>query len=372
MERLSQAGIHGHGSEELRLYESRLCRYFAREYGRLEDHPERRLRDYGISTREGPMWQETEALMSQHYDERPEFFQAFLDTRYLAYSMAYYGATPAAVVHSDRSLEAAQQAKFELICQRARLRGDERIFSIGCGFAPLETFLLENYPGVQVVSITPSQVQADYIRTRMQDAVHPLSCGRIRLIQGDFATATASDLGRERYDLVFAVGMFEHVNNLHSAFHRIATLLRANGRCFLHLIVSQPLFPQYLDARRTLIGRYFPGGRVWPFREIREQTEFFDLVDCWFVNGLNYWRTLDEWHRRFWAHMDQLYGPVLSLEGVRHWNDYFSLCKTVLFAPLEGRVYGNGHYLFRKKTNGSDSAIRGPQGQDCIETPEGE
>lgn len=349
MELLSQAGIQAYGSDELRLYETRLCRYFSREYQRLEDDPDRRLRDCGISTREGPMWRNTEALMSQHYDERPELFQAFLDTRYLAYSMAYYGATPEAVMQSARSLEAAQRAKFELICHRARLQGDERIFSIGCGFGPLETFLLENYPGVEVVSITPSRVQAEYIRARMQDAAHPLSCGRMRLIQGDFATATESDLGHERYDLVFAIGMFEHVNNLESAFGRIASLLGANGRCFLHLIVSQPLFPQYMDSSHTLIGRYFPGGRIWPFREIQDQTAFFELVDCWFINGLNYWRTLDEWHRRFWSHMDQLYGRVLPLEGIRHWNDYFSLCKVVLFAPLEGRVYGNGHYLFRKK-----------------------
>ena len=53
--------------------------------------------------------------------------------------------------------------------------------------------------------------------------------------------------------------------------------------------------------------------------------------------------------QRFWDHMEALCGQVLSVEGIRHWNDYFILCKTVLFAPLEGSIYGNGHYLFRRK-----------------------
>jgi cyclopropane-fatty-acyl-phospholipid synthase len=346
---LKQAGIHAYGSAESQLYEDHLTRYFTREYRQLRDSRNGRLGDYGISTRKGPMWQETEALMSQHYDERPEFFRAFLDNKYMAYSMAWYGVTPDEIMASMYSLEEAQHAKFELICKRAQVRGNERIFSIGCGFGPLETYLLENYPDIEVTSITPSQIQADHIRQHMQDPVHPLGCGRMKLIHGDFAATGTVELGEASYDLVFAIGMFEHISNLQSAFRHIAALLPADGRSFLHLIVSRPLFPQHMDSSNTLIGKYFPGGRIWPFSELQQQTDFFDLVDSWYVNGLNYWRTLDEWHRRFWENMDCLYERILSVEEIRHWNDYFMLCKVVLFAPLEGSVYGNGHYLFRNK-----------------------
>lgn len=346
---LQQAGIHACGSPELLLYEKHLVRYFTREYQQLGASRNGCLGDYGISTSKGPMWQQTDALMSQHYDERPEFFRTFLDNKYRAYSMAWYGASPDEIRASTVTLEEAQRAKFELICARAQVRGDERIFSIGCGFGPLETYLLENYPGIEVTGITPSEVQADYIRQHMQDPAHPLGCGRMKLIHGDFAVASMVELGEASYDLVFAIGMFEHINNLQSAFRHIAALLTAAGRCFLHLIVSRPLFPQHMDSSKTLIGKYFPGGRIWPFSELQQQTDFFDPVDSWYVNGLNYWRTLDEWHRRFWDNMDSLYEQVLSIEDIRHWNDYFVLCKTVLFAPLEGNVYGNGHYLFRNK-----------------------
>ena len=346
---LKKAGIHAHGSAELQRYEEHLVRYFTREYKQLGENHTACLADYGISTSNGPMWQETDALMSQHYDERPEFFRAFLDRKYMAYSMAYYGETPDQIMASAYTLEEAQHVKFELICKRAQVQGHERVFSIGCGFGPLETYLLENYPDIEVTSITPSQVQAEYIRQRMQDSAHPLGCGRMKLIHGDFAASSTAELGGAGYDLVFAVGMFEHIHNLHSAFRHIAALLPADGRCFLHLIVSRPLFPQYMDSGKTLIGKYFPGGRVWPFSELQKQKDYFDSVGSWYVNGLNYWRTLDEWHHRFWKNMDSLHARVLSVDDIRHWNDYFILSKTVLFAPLDGSIYGNGHYLFRNR-----------------------
>ena len=58
-----------------------LTRYFEREYKRLSDHPVS-LQSLGISTDQGPMMEETEALMDSHYDERPEFFASFLDRQY--------------------------------------------------------------------------------------------------------------------------------------------------------------------------------------------------------------------------------------------------------------------------------------------------
>ena len=117
---------------------------------------------------------------------------------------------------------------------------------------------------------------------------------------------------------------------------------------FLHLIVSQPWFPQYHDSQRTLIGKFFPGGHIWPLSLMEQQGGPLQFERSWYLNGLNYWRTLDEWHRNFWAHIEQLHDAVLTLEEVRHWNDYFIQCKVGLFAPAEGAVYGNGHLLYRK------------------------
>ncbi len=293
---------------------------------------------------------QNDALMDEHYDQDFPLFRSFLDDHYMAYTMAYYGEDADAVLNEERSLEQAQREKFRLICERAELNGDEHILNLGCGFGSFETYLFETYPNIRVTSVTSSSVQAEYIRECMADPSHAIDGGgRCRLIQGVFgAEENPVDIDGH-FDAVFAIGLFEHINNMHKAFEQIARLLKDDGICYLHLIVSIPEFPQYQDSNNTLIGKYFPGGRIWSHRTMQQQTDFFHLSGSWYLNGMNYWRTLDQWHRRFWSNMEQLYGKILDSEQVRHWNDYFTLCKVVLFAPLDGTIYGNGHYLYRKK-----------------------
>ena len=347
-EHLRKTGIYPYGSAELKHYEGHLTRYFNREYRGIQGkYPAAKIS--AIPTNIGPMWEQTDALMEQHFDASLDLFMAFLDSEFMAYTTAYYGATPEQIRSSPLTLEQAEKAKFELICKRAGIQGKERVFPIGCGFGPLETFLLDRYPDLQITSVTPSKTQTGYIRQCMNKPDHPLYQRDLRLIEGDFSAVSLVELGERSYDIVFAVGAFEHINNLDAAFQRIAALLKTEGKAFLHLIVSKPVFPQYHDSENTLLGEFFPGGHIWPFDLIQQQTDYFELENSWYLNGTNYWRTLEEWHRRFWENMDQLYGSVLSDEAVRHWNDYFILCKVVLFGPAEGEIYGNGHFLFRKR-----------------------
>jgi cyclopropane-fatty-acyl-phospholipid synthase len=344
---LADAEVHGPGSKELERNEKNLIRYFEREYQRYLKNPQT-PEQIGVFSDRGPIMEETDELMEAHYDERPEFFAGFLDNRYRAYTMAYYGETGEAARNSAATLEEAQQAKFSLIAQRAQIQGNERIFNIGCGFGSLESFLLQEYPGVEVVGITPSQVQIDYLKQKMQDPSHPLS-SRFTLIEGAVDKLPMETLGKHRYDLVISVGVFEQLLNMRAMLELIAQLLIPGGRTFHHFITSQVTIPQLLDPKKTRIGQYFPGGRVWPRDEFARHTEHFDVVNTWFVNGFNYWRTLDEWHRRYWNNIPDLYGEVFDIEAIKYWNEYFSLCKA-MFAPLNGEFYGNSHYLFQLKS----------------------
>ncbi len=190
---LASKNIFGPGSDELARHEDHLVRYFEREYRRLSDNPVT-LQSLGISTDQGPMMEETEALMDSHYDERPEFFASFLDTRYMAYSMAYYGESPEIIRSSSASLEEAQRAKFALIAKRARIEGHERILNIGCGFGSLETYLLEEFPDLEIVGITPSTVQIAYLRQndcKIRQTI--LGSGKFKLIEGTFEQTTFNE-----------------------------------------------------------------------------------------------------------------------------------------------------------------------------------
>jgi len=345
-DRLASEGIYGPGSNELANHERHLTRFFEREYQRLSDNPVS-LESLGVATNRGSMMEDTEALMDSHYDERPEFFASFLDKQYKAYSMAYYGETPEAIRTSTASLEEAQRAKFALIAKRARITGHERILNIGCGFGSLETYLLKEFPDLEVIGITPSRVQIEHLRQRMKNSSDPLSSGNFTLIEGTFDQTPLKKLGELKYNLVISVAVFEQAYNMRSILERINKLVIPGGRSFHHFITSKIVIPQFLDPKKTRIGIYFPGGRVWPHDEFSRHTDYFDLEKIWFVNGLNYWRTLDEWHRRYWENIPCLYKSVFDTTKIAHWNEYFSLCKAV-FAPMEGNFYGNSHYLFRK------------------------
>jgi cyclopropane-fatty-acyl-phospholipid synthase len=345
-DRLASEGIFGPGSDELAKHERHLTRFFEREYKRLSDNPVS-LESLGISTDQGPMMEDTEALMDSHYDERPEFFASFLDKQYTAYSMAYYGETPDAIRTSTASLEEAQRAKFALIAERAKIKGHERILNIGCGFGSLETYLLQEFPDLEIVGVTPSVVQIEHLKQRMQDPSDSLCSGNYTLIEGTFDQTSLAVLGELQYNLVISVAVFEQAYNMRSILERINKLLVPGGRSFHHFITSKIVIPQFLDPNKTKIGLYFPGGRVWPHNEFSRHTNHFELEESWFINGLNYWRTLDEWHRRYWENIPSLYKSVFDTRAIAHWNEYFSLCKAV-FAPMEGDFYGNSHYLFRK------------------------
>ena len=187
------AGIHSFGSPELKQFEKWITRFLSREYQRLIASPVP-FDACGIRTDEGDMWEQTDELMEGHYDEPVEFFETFLDRKYLAYTMAYYGENPEEIAAQDYTLEQAQAAKFRLACERTGLRGREKIFSIGAGFGGFETYLAEHYPDIEVVCITPSRVQANFIRDKMTRREHPLNRLNLRLIEGDFGALPITQL----------------------------------------------------------------------------------------------------------------------------------------------------------------------------------
>lgn len=346
-EELATMGIHAWGSQELLLHERNLTRYFTREYRHLVADGEQ-LDALRRSIETLPMAEKTERLMDEHYDGPLALFRSFLDRRHMAYTMAWYGEDADSVRRSTVSLEQAQSDEYALAAKRMGLRGDERILNIGCGFGSLESWLFAHHPDVEVVSVTPSKVQAAYIRQCMADPAHVLPADRITLVEKTLERLTPDDVDSKPFDLVVSVGMFEHVANPRSALGAIHDLLRPGGRCFLDFIVTKPVFLQHMDADKTLVGRYFPGARIWPYDALPQMAGELELEGRWYLNGVNYWRTLDEWHRRYWDDIGALYPAVLDAAGVRHWNDYFVLCKAVMFGPLDGETYGNGHYLFRR------------------------
>lgn len=79
---------------------------------------------------------------------------------YMQYSCGYW--------KEAQSLEAAQQAKLDLICRKLELEPGMRVLDIGCGWGGLAEYMARNYQ-VSVVGVTISAEQQKMARARCAD-----------------------------------------------------------------------------------------------------------------------------------------------------------------------------------------------------------
>ena len=347
IKQLAEYGIHNYGSDELLKFEKQMERFFKREYARWDGNDEP-VENYGLSSFKSEIAKkETRNVSVGHYDEEYKVYLAFLDNIYMAYTMAYYGATNSPSQIDDISLEQAQINKYKLLAERADIQDGQTILDLGCGFGGLSKFLLNTYPNVRVVGINPSEVQTNHIKKVLIEDDATFDDTRFKLLTAFFDDIEADTIEDDYFDRVISVGLLEHVTNIDLLQKKISRVLKSGGKCLHHCIVSFDTIPNYLNSEDSKMGHYYPGAHIWPFSEPQRHTKHIKYSDSWFVNGLNYWKTLDEWHRRFWLAIDQLYPKHISQEEVDNWNKYFSLCKA-MFSPNEGCSYGNGQYLFIK------------------------
>lgn len=339
---LRKEGVFQYGSNELQTFEKRLTKYFTREYKRYNVSD-----NQSVNLNVGPLAFAADELAAEHYDEGLEFFQSFLDTETMTYSMAYFGEDPDKVISSNKPLNRAQVEKFKLIAKRMKLTGDEKLLNVGCGFGYFESYLLDAYPNLQISSTTHSIDQYNFIISRKKISDNALSSDRFHVSYCKINDDSSFELARGKYDVVCSIGLLEHINNIEVFFEIMNELLVDKGRMFHHLIVSRNLIPQFLSSQNTLIDKYFPGGKVLPFPTLQRNFKNFSLDGSWFINGINYWKTLDMWHSNFWKNLHNIYPDKINIERVRYWNNYFVLCKA-MFLPERGAAYGNGQYLYQK------------------------
>jgi cyclopropane-fatty-acyl-phospholipid synthase len=345
---LASNNIHCYGSAELLKFENHMTLYFEREYQRWRGNnnpPEQ----YGTSSFEGDIANKDTYINSiDHYNKDMRIYQAFLDAKYMCYTMGYFCATnQSPEINNKVSLTQAQINKFNLIIERAEIRDGQNILELGCGFGGFAKYLLNIFPNVRITGINPSSIQTSYLRDTLMAGEASYNSSRFRLIEKYFDDISTDDLKEDDFDRVVSIGVLEAITNQDKLFKLICRVLQPGGKTFHHFIVSTDTIPRFLNAENTLMANYFPGGHIWPYSELKRHNTHLQFLDSWFVNGINYWKTLDEWHKRFWRAIDHLYPDYISIDDVEAWNNYFVLSKS-MFQPNQGRSYGVGHYLYRK------------------------
>jgi cyclopropane-fatty-acyl-phospholipid synthase len=246
--------------------------------------------------------------VSHHYDVGNDFYRLVLGP-----SMVY-----SCAVWTDEStgLEAAQEAKLDLVCRKLGLAPGMRLLDVGCGWGSLALHAATHY-GVDVVGITLSQEQAALARKRVAEAGFT---GRVDIRIQDYR---ALDDGP--FDAISSVGMAEHVGRakLPGYAATLTALLRPGGRLLNHAISW--------DAGETVwrpdsfIARYvFPDGELISIGDMINALTTADL-EVLDVEALrqHYALTLRAWVRNLDEHWQEAVSET-SEGRARVWRLYMS------------------------------------------------
>jgi cyclopropane-fatty-acyl-phospholipid synthase len=243
--------------------------------------------------------------VAHHYDLDGRLYSLFLDAD-RQYSCAYFE-TP------DQSLDDAQLAKKRHLAAKLRLKPNQRVLDIGCGWGGLALYLAE-LTGVSVTGVTLSQEQFGVANSR---AAEKNLAGKAQFRLQDYR-----DIG-EKFDRIVSVGMFEHVGVGHyqTFFDKCAEMLKDDGVMVLHSIgrsegpsVTNPWISKYI----------FPGGYIPAVSEVMEAIQRSGLlISDLEILRLHYAETLKAWRERFLAHRDEV-ERIYDQRFVRMWEFYLA------------------------------------------------
>ncbi len=265
----------------------------------------------------------------EHYDIGNDLFALMLDP-HMQYSCGYW--------RHAQSLEEAQNAKLEMICEKLQLKPGMRLLDIGCGWGGLAAYAARNY-GVSVDGVTISREQQKLAQQRCEGL-------DVNILLQDYR-----DLDTD-YDRIVSVGMFEHVGpkNYDTYFSVVDRCLKPNGLFLLHTIGSN----QTGLSVDPWINKYiFPNGCLPSIRQIASVSESRLVMEDWHNFGSDYDKTLMAWHERFnqaWSGLPSNYTPRFR----RMFNYYLCACAGAfrardieLWQVLFSRGTEGGMYVYR-------------------------
>ena len=255
------------------------------------------------------------AATNVHYEQPAELFEAFLG-RHMKYTCALFSVDGGG---DGDSLDDAQQAYLRVIARQLGLGGGEQVLDVGCGWGSLSLFLAAQL-GCHVVAVTPSRVQAGYVRRRAAQA----GVGHLVRVQtGPFQTAALPD---RSFDAVAMVEVIEHLPEHRQPLEKAYRVLRRGGRLFLSAScyrsrAGRAEFEGRPASMHAL--RLYGFTAMSPLSELLAETEDAGFSIAHLIDTTaHYGPTMDHWQRGIERNREQMEAirPGFADELVRYFD----------------------------------------------------
>lgn len=292
--------------------------------------------------RASPIAIQTQAANQQHYEVPSEFFRLHLGPR-LKYSACLYP-------EGHETLGEAEEKMLALYAERAELRDGLRILDLGCGWGSLSLWLAERYPRAQIVGLSNSQGQREFIEARARER----GLTNLRILTGNIVDFDfpAQDVPAG-FDRVLSIEMFEHMRNYGLLLAKIARWLTADGKLFVHIFVHKLLsYPYEVRDETDWMTQYFFLGGLMPSENLLLNfQDDLKLERQWWVSGQHYEKTSNHWlagmdaaRARILPVFRQAYGDEARV-WFQRWRMFY-MAVAEFFGYAAGNEWGVAHYRF--------------------------
>jgi cyclopropane-fatty-acyl-phospholipid synthase len=250
--------------------------------------------------------------IAAHYDLGTDLFERMLDPT-LSYSCAVFE-------HDHATLEQAQIAKLERVCEKLDLGPDDRLLEIGTGWGALAVHAATTR-GCHVTTTTISREQYDHAVSLVKRAG---LADRVTVLMEDYRDLAGS------YDKLVSIEMIEAVGweYLDGFFERCAGLLAADGLMFLQAItIDDRAYEGEKSGRSFANTLIFPGGCLPSLGAMQRSVARRTDLRAVFLEdiGPSYALTLRHWRARFGAASEQLEELGYDDRFRRLWRLYLTL-----------------------------------------------
>jgi len=269
--------------------------------------------------------------IAAHYDLGNDFYRLFLDAT-MTYSCAVFE-------RPGVTLEEAQTAKYDRICQKLGLLPGHHVIEIGTGWGGFALHAAKNY-GCTVTTTTISKEQFEYARWRVQAEDMQ---ARVQVLCKDYRDLTGT------YDRLVSIEMIEAVGHqfLDTFFAKCSSLLTDEAMMALQAItIIDQAYESHIRSPDFIKRYIFPGSfipAVSAIMGVVARTTDMRLVHLEDLTA-HYAMTLKIWRERF---LDRI-GDVLALgypeSFIRMWDYYLGYCE----GGFLERYIGDAQMVFSK------------------------